>query len=281
VSGDVMVTSVADGVWTVAAGDHRSLFAADGEQVLAVNGFGTEPLAAAYAEAIRATVPSATIATTVASVDHLDHSARASQLAGSGELVAHELCARVLESRGQHPTRRLGGDADLEVGGLRLSLLHPGPSQGTGNLAVHLPEQRVLFLVGPRADARYGLFPDMHFRHLSRVWRELAELEVEVVVPGRGPTMGVDGLRRAADYVDALAEASQRAFAEGVPIWVIEAMEPFVKDALRERFGDLDGFDRHVGIGSIRLVHFYLMGGWGLEDTATPEQLHETTRGRS
>ena len=267
------VAPVADGVWTAAAGDYRTIFAAAGDEVVAVNGFGTAALAGAYAEAIRATVPAAKVVAVIASIDHLDHSAQASQLAGSGELVAHELCARLLTSRGQNPTRRLAEDAELELGGQRLSLLYRGPTQGSGNLAVHLPEQRLLFLVGPRGDARYGLFPDMHFRHLTRVWRELAELEVDVVVPGRGPTIDVDGLRRAADYVDALAEASQQAFADGLPIWVIEAMAPYVEEALEERFGDLGGFDRHVGIGAIRLVHYYLMGGWGLEDTARPELL--------
>lgn len=266
-------TPVADGVWTAAAGDYCSIFASAGEEVVAVNGFGSPALAGAYAEAIRATVPGSRIVAVIASIDHLDHSAQASELAGAGELVAHELCARVLESRGQRPTRLLAEDAELELAGHRFSLLYRGPSQGTGNLAVHLPEQRLLFLLGPRADARYGLFPDMHFRHLTRVWRELAELEVDAVVPGRGPTMDVDGLRRAADYVDALAEASQRAFADGLPIWVIEAMAPYAQEALQERFGDLDGFDRHVGIGAIRLVHYYLMGGWGLEDTARPELL--------
>jgi glyoxylase-like metal-dependent hydrolase (beta-lactamase superfamily II) len=265
------VTPVADGVWSAAAGDYRTLFAAAGEEVVAVNGFGSDELSDAFAAAIGETVPGAKIAAVVASIDHLDHSSRASRLAGSGELVAHELCARVLETRGQHPTQRLSEDAELELGGVRLSLLYRGPSQGTGGLAVHLPEQRVLFLVGPRADARYGLLADMHFRHLTRVWRELAELDVDVVVPGRGATMDAAGLRNAADYVDAIAESAQRAFAEGVPIWVYEAMEPYAQEALRERFGGLDGFDRHVGIAAIRLVHFYLMGGWALDDTSTPE----------
>lgn len=270
-SAKISVDPVAEGVWTAAVNDHRTIFAAAGGQVVAVNGFGTPELSAEYAEAIRATVPAATVTEVIASIDHLDHSAGASELAGGGELIAHELCARILETRGQQPTQRLTEDAELELGGLRLSLLYRGPSQGSGNLAVHLPQQRVLFLVGPRADARYGLFSDMQFRHLTRVWRDLAELEVDVVVPGRGQPMGVAGLLRAADYVDALAEASQRAFADGVPIWVIEAMEPYVREKLGDRFGDLDGFDRHLGIGSIRLVHYYLMGGWGLEDTARPE----------
>lgn len=263
---------VAEGVWTVAAGDRRSVFAAAGDRVVAVNGFGSAELAAGYADAIRSTVPDSTLAGTVASIDHLDHAGGASALAEGGELIAHELCGRMLASRGQTVTRSVSGAGEeLELGGVRLSLLYPGPSQGTGNLAVHLPEHRVLFLVGPRADARYGLFADMHFRHLTRVWRELAELDVDVVVPGRGPVTDRAGLARAADYVDALAGASQQAFADGLPIWVIEAIGPYVEERLRDGFGDLDGFDRHVGIGSIRLVHYYLMGGWGLEDTADPD----------
>lgn len=42
---------------------------------------------------------------------------------------------------------------------------------------------------------------------------------------------------------------------------------------LRESFGDLEGFDQHVGQMSIRIVHHYLMGGWGLEDTPEPAVL--------
>jgi hypothetical protein len=80
-------------------------------------------------------------------------------------------------------------------------------------------------------------------------------------------------LMRAADYIDAIKVAAQEAFAEGVPIWVIDAMEPFVAERLRERFGDLEGFDRHIGIASIRIVHHYLMGGWGMEDTSQPDAL--------
>jgi len=44
---------------------------------------------------------------------------------------------------------------------------------------------------------------------------------------------------------------------------------------LRERFGDLDGFDGHIGQMSMRIVHHYLMGGWGLEDTPEPAVLLE------
>ena len=49
-----------------------------------------------------------------------------------------------------------------------------------------------------------------------------------------------------------------------------EPMKQFVGGQLRGQFGDLEGFDDHIGQMSIRIVHHYLMGGWGLEDTPEP-----------
>jgi glyoxylase-like metal-dependent hydrolase (beta-lactamase superfamily II) len=262
---------IADGVFTVASDDHRALFAGG----VVVNSFSSEAQARAYADAIGRPVEAL-----IATIDHLDHTGQSAALAPDAEVIAHELCARVIERRaapGQRRADRLvGGEGEeLSFGGIRVRLIYLGPTQGTGNLAVHLPDHRVLFFVGPRADARYGLLPDFHLRHVTRIWRELAALDVDVVVPGRGPVMTNAELTRAADYIDALKRAAQEAFAEGVPIWVIQAMEPFVAERLRDRFGDLEGFDRHIGIGAIRVVHHYLMGGWGMEDTSDPDALFE------
>jgi glyoxylase-like metal-dependent hydrolase (beta-lactamase superfamily II) len=261
---------IADGVFTVAADDHRAMFVGG----VAINSFGSDARARAYAEAIGRPVEFV-----IATIDHLDHTGRTAAL--GGPVLAHELCAAVMQRRGalaQRPADRVvrGAGEELELSGVPMRLLYPGPTQGTGNLAVQLPEQRVLFLAGPRADARYGMLPDFHLRHVTRLWRELAALDVDVVVPARGAVMAPDQLVRAADYVDAIKVAAQEAFAEGVPIWVIEAMEPFVAERLRDRFGDLDGFDRHIGIASIRVVHHYLMGGWGMEDTSNPQALFTT-----
>ena len=263
------VEQLGDGVYTASDRDHRSMFVLGDDGAVVLGGLGgvEQP---------------PQVAAVIATIDHLDHSGAVAELADGAELVAHELCSRVMErrgARGQRPADRLirGEGEELTLAGVRLRLLYPGPTQGTGNLAVHLPDHRVLFLVGPRADARYGLLPDFHLRHVTRCWRELAALDVDVVVPGRGALMDREQLIRAADYIDALKRAAQEAFAEGVPIWVIQAMEPFVADRLRDRFGDLEGFDRHVGIGAIRVVHHYLMGGWGMEDTAQPEALFDVS----
>jgi glyoxylase-like metal-dependent hydrolase (beta-lactamase superfamily II) len=269
---------IADRVFTVAADDHRALFVVSGEGTVALNSFGTDEAARAYADAIRGVDGTSPIAAVIATIDHLDHSGKTAQLAPEGGVVAHELCARVIERRsapGQRPADRVvnGGGEEVELGDAGFRLIYPGPTQGTGNLVVHVPERRILFIAGPRADARYGLLPDFHLRHVTRIWRMLAGLDVDRVVPARGPLMNTAQLTRAADYIDAVQRACQEAFAEGLPIWEIGAMEPFAAERLREQFGDLEGFERHIGITSIRVVHHYLMGGWGMEDTAHPEAL--------
>jgi glyoxylase-like metal-dependent hydrolase (beta-lactamase superfamily II) len=277
----VKPTELTDGVFTVSAEDHRAMFVVTSEGVVSLNSFGTGDRARSYMDAIRSVA--APPDTVIATIDHLDHTGRtADLLPDGGQLIAHELCARVMERRGapgQRQTDRpiAGAGEELQLADLTFRLMYPGPTQGTGNLCVHLPERGVLFVAGPRADARYGLLPDFHLRHVTRIWRELSALDVDTVVPARGAVMSRAELARAADYIDAVKRASQEAFAEGLPIWEIDAMEQFVSERLRDRFGDLDGFESHIGIAAIRCVHHYLMGGWGIEDTAEPEALLRQT----
>ena len=276
---EVTVERIADGIWTVSEGDYRALFAEGDDGVVAFNTLATPAAARGFREAVARTLPGREISTVVYTIDHLDHSGWSSVLAPDATVVAHEFSARVVSGRGsegQAPVDRAvaGTGEEMTLDGVSVRLDYHGPSQGTGNLAVTFPDRGVTFLVGPRVDARYGLLSDFHFRHATDVWRAVASAaEGDVIVPGRGGLMTPPQLERAADYLDALAEASQRAFAEGQPIWIIEAMEPYCAEALRSDFGELDGFADHIGIGSIRLVHYYLMGGWGLEDSSVVDRL--------
>ena len=243
-----------------------------------MNSFGTPAAAQALATAIAEKVAGKPLEVLITTTDHLDHTGSGRELGNPEDVIGHELAARVVQHRaagGQaRITRTIRGDgATLALDGVKVELIYRGPSVGTGNLAVLLPESRVLFVVGPQCNARYGIFPDFHFRHVSRVWRKLAEEDADIYVPGRYSIFDASTLRRAADYVDALAVSCQSALAQGVPIWEVETMGGFVGEQLRSDFGDLDGFDEHVAAAAIRIVHHYLMGGWGLEDTAHPERL--------
>ena len=281
--GEVEVEELAQNVWTASSGSYRTLFFAGESSVYAVNTLATPAAARGLAAAIAATVPGKELAGLIATIDHLDHSGWCRDLGNPPLVIAHALAAHVIRERGatgQQPvTRVIGGTGEtLELDGLTVELSYPGPTMGTGNLAVFLPDSHVLFLVGPQANARYGIFPDFHFRHVTRIWRNLADRDIQTVVPGRYRVMGVAELRRAADYLDALDVACQTAFAQGVPIWEVDTMGQFVGGHLRDTFGDLDGFDEHVAAAAIRIVHHYVMGGWGLEDTIHPELLLKYAR---
>lgn len=273
------VEPLAPGLWTVSGGGYRTLFAEGDEGVVALNTFGTPAGAAAYRQAVESAAPGKPIHTLVCTIDHLDHAGFSANLAPNAQVVAHELTAEVISGRGadgQLPaTKTVGREGDtLELDGVPLRLIYPGPTQGTGNLAVYFPDHRVLFMVGPQADARYGLFPDFHIEHYVASVRSLFDLDFDTFVPGRYGLMRPEDLRKACDYFEAIQVATQEAFAVGVPVWDIDLLSAFVAPALKDRFGDLDGFHRHLPIGALRIVHHYLMGGWGLEDTAMPELVY-------
>ena len=103
--------------------------------------------------------------------------------------------------------------------------------------------------------------------------RGFLELEWDVFVPGRYGLTDRAGFEKGCDYIEAVQIESQNAFAEFVPIWAFEPMKGYVINKLGERFADLEGFEDHVGQTALRIVHHYLMGGWGLEDTPEPSVL--------
>lgn len=269
---EIEVSAVARGLWAATGGSYNTIFAEGDSSVAVFNTFGSPAAAQTYRTTVERTVPGKPIKTLVATIDHLDHSGYGADLAPDAEVIGHELAAAVIDGRkasGQLPVTRLvkGNGGSLEVDGLALELHYPGPTVGTGNLAVRFPEQNVLFLVGPQGNARYGLFPDFHVGRYAGSMRNALELEWETFVPGRYGVMTRVEVERAVAYFEALQVAAQQAFAAGVQIWLIDELRKFCAEAMREEWGDLDGFGEHVGPGAIRLVHHYLMGGWGLEDT--------------
>jgi hypothetical protein len=149
-----------------------------------------------------------------------------------------------------------------------MTLLNPGPTHGSGNISAWFAGEQILYSADTvLANARYGFLPDYHLGNFVRCMRGFLELDWQTFVPGRFELTDRDGFARGCDYIEAVQTECQNAFAEFVPIWIYDAMYGYVSNKLMDRFGDLDGFDQHVGQTAIRVVHHYLMGGWGLEDT--------------
>ncbi len=263
-------------LWTVTDGLCRTVFVAGDTSVIAFDTFGTPGRARAYQRAIAQAVPDKPIKTIIYTHDHLDHAGYGDDLAPDAEVIADEMCAKVIKLRrakGQSPvTRRLAGtEHAMDIDGVSFTLLNPGPTHGSGNLSAYFAPEKLLFSCDTiLPNARYGLMPDYHIWNFVRFMRGFLELGWTIFVPGRYELSDRAGFSTGCDYIEAVQEACQRAFVEFVPIWVMDAMKQYVSTRLAERFGQLDGFDDHVGLTAIRIVHHYLMGGWGLEDTPTP-----------
>jgi glyoxylase-like metal-dependent hydrolase (beta-lactamase superfamily II) len=235
-------------IWTVSDGLCRTIFLEGDNSVVAFDTFGTPGRARAYRAAIEQAVPGKPIKMVVYSHDHLDHAGFAADLAPEAEIVADEMTAKVIDLRdadGQLPvTRPLSGrENPVNIDGAEFLLINPGPTHGTGHLSAYFATEKILFSSDTiLPNARYGFMPDYHLANFVRFMRELADLDFQTFVPGRH-------------------QVSDR---------VHDAMADYCKAKLGSRFGGLDGFDQHIGQTAIRIVHHYLMGGWGLEDTPEP-----------
>jgi glyoxylase-like metal-dependent hydrolase (beta-lactamase superfamily II) len=273
---EMELEKLSDRLWSISDGIYRTIFLEGEESVVAFDTFGTPGRARAYGRKIADAVPGKEISTVIYSHDHLDHAGFADDLAPNANIIADEMCAKVIklrEAQGQRqPTNVIAGmQNEITIDGIELVLLNPGPTHGTGHLSAWFEEEKLLFSSDTiLPNARYGLMPDYHIWNFVKFMRDFLDLDWDTFVPGRYEVTSRAQFEKGCDYIEAIQEETQKAFVEFVPIWVMEAMHGYVANSLKERFGDLDGFDEHIGLTSIRIVHHYLMGGWGLEDTPTP-----------
>ena len=263
-------------LWTVSDGKYRTLFAEANDSIVAFDTLGTPAKARAYRTEMDKCIPGKPVSTLIYTHDHLDHAGFAADLAPDAAIVAHEMCDKVIRLRkadGQLAATETHSNTRTSVNydGVEFELLSPGPLHGTGHLSAYFAKERLLFSSDTiLPNARYGLMPDIHLANFVKFMRGFLDLDFETFVPGRYEVTNRERFSEGCDYIEALQIACQQAFVELVPIWIHDAMAGYVQGAIGERFGHLDGFAEHVGSTAIRVVHHYLMGGWGLEDTPTP-----------
>lgn len=269
----MQVEQISGRMWTISDGTIRTLFLEGETGVVAFDTFGTPGAARAYCKAVNAAIPGKAVKTIIYTHDHLDHAGYAADFAPGAEIIADEMCAKVIrlrQAKGQlPPTRELTGTRnDLTVDGLTFTLLNPGPTHGTGNLSTYFAQEKLLFSSDTiLPNARYGFMPDYHIWNFVKFMRGFLKFDWQTFIPGRYEVTDRAHFERGCDFIEAVQIESQRAFAEFIPIWVMDAMQGYVGAKLQDRFGDLDGFQDHIGMVALRIVHHYLMGGWSLEDT--------------
>jgi glyoxylase-like metal-dependent hydrolase (beta-lactamase superfamily II) len=116
------------------------------------------------------------------------------------------------------PTETFTGRKTLRVGDKLVELIELGPAHSAGDLIVHVPEDRVVFVadllfVGGHAPVWAGPIANW-----TRACDAILELDVDVIVPGHGPITDKAGLRVFRDYLDYLESEATRLFERGLDV---------------------------------------------------------------
>ena len=159
-----------------------------------------------------------------ADTEILSHSRAKAEMerVGLAVLVIIERMAPRFEGKLAGVTERLpdatfdGEALEIEAGGRRLRLLHYGTAHTRGDILVHLPEERILFV----GDAAFFYVTPMAFEGHVGNWirvcdRILTEIDAAVLVPGHGPVGSMDDLRLFRDYLRLVYDNTRRAFDAG------------------------------------------------------------------
>ena len=248
------VKELAPGVYSYealrSAGDERfttvSMFVVSEEGVLVADGQGnvaeTERLIAHIAD-----ITDAPVTHVVVCSDHGDHTAGNSAFPEDAEFIAHPTSAEALRRMAEDPDRPASAPpvpmatmmveerAVLTFGGRTVEVIHLGRAHTGGDLVVHLPEERILFMSEAYL---HSIFPAMRSAYPSE-WVAMIEraqaMDVDQYVPGHGfvdsPDLLAEGLEMFRRAIIQVIDEATRLYEDGFSLEDAQA---------QARFGELD-----------------------------------------
>ncbi len=250
------VQELAPGVYSYeqlrSAGDERfttvSMFVVTDEGVLVADGQGSPAETRRMIETI-AEITDQPITDIVICSDHGDHTAGNAEFPSTVRFWAHPTSQAVLQAAAENPNRpadappvvvpsHLVESAEtLHLGGREIRLLFLGRAHTGGDLVVHLPAERILFMSEAYL---HRVFPAMRSAYPSE-WVAMIEaaqaMEIDTYIPGHGfvdsPQILAEELERYRQALVQVIEEASRLHAAGLPL------EEAVEEA---DFGELHGW---------------------------------------
>lgn len=272
------VQELAPGVYSYeqlrSAGEERfttvSLFVVTDEGVLVADGQGSVDETQRMIDEIAA-ITDQPITDVVVASDHGDHTAGNSAFPADARLYAHPTSAAALEAMAANA----GDDAPvrlathlveerevLTLGGRRIEVLFLGRAHTGGDLVVHLPEEKVLFMSEAYL---HRIFPAMRTAHPSE-WVEMIEraqaMDIDIFVPGHG---FVDSPAVLDEELEVFQEAIRRVNAEARRLH--EAGVPLEEAQEQATFGDLESWSLRDSQGARAIQQVYAELNGELPDT--------------
>jgi glyoxylase-like metal-dependent hydrolase (beta-lactamase superfamily II) len=269
------VKRIADGVYTYeqlrSAGEERfttvSMFVVTDEGVLVADGQGNEAETRRLVETI-AGITSTPITHVVVCSDHGDHTGGNAAFPANATFIAHPTSAALLEQGAARRGRgagavtgtesalryRLVDDSEvIRLGGREIRVLFLGRAHTGGDLVVHLPREKVLFM--SEADLN-RVFPAMRSAYPSE-WLAMLDaaraMDIDVYVPGHGfvdePGVLEEELDAYRAALTSVIDEAKRLHAAGLS--VDEAVE-------RADFGELESWSLRASQGPIAIRRVYM-----------------------
>jgi glyoxylase-like metal-dependent hydrolase (beta-lactamase superfamily II) len=265
------VTELADGVYAYeqlrSAGDERfttvSLFVVTTDGVLVADGQGNVGETRRLVETI-GTYSNLPITSVVVCSDHGDHTAGNSAFPANARFYAHPMSAAVLEASASRPrspdapavivpTELVDTERTLVMGGREIRILHLGRAHTGGDLVVHLPREKILFMSEAYLNR---IFPAMRSAYPSE-WVEMIRraqaMDVDTYVPGHG---FVDAPAVLKDELETYRQAMERVLAEARRLHTAGVS---VDEAVTQAsFGDLEDWTLRSSQGATAIRRVYL-----------------------
>ena len=266
------VQELAPGVYSYeqlrSAGDERfttvSMFVVTDQGVLVADGQGGPAETRLLVETI-AGITSRPITHVVICSDHGDHTGGNAEFPAGARFYAHPASHAVLQAAADNPNRP--ADAPpvivptemvetsevLTLGGTEIRILFLGRAHTGGDLVVHLPEEKILFMSEAYLNR---VFPAMRSAYPSE-WVAMIEaaqaLDVDTYVPGHG---FVDSPEVLAEELETYRQAVARVIAEATRL---HAAGVGLEDAVEQAdFGDLEGWSLRSSQASRSLGRVYM-----------------------
>lgn len=234
--GPLSINGIRDGVYWIRGGSGANTgLIVGGSEAILVDAKMTAESAQAMLEEVRKVTPHPVRRVILTHSDG-DHVNGLPGLPKEVVVIAHPNARRDLEEAAKDPKlaaladrlpRELVGDRrSLDVGGVRIELIHFGPAHTDGDLVVFLPAQRAAFV----GDLLFiGREPLIHRHKNGRTsgviatLRKLLELDADTYVSGHAEPVGKEELRKAIASLEGMQQKVRSLIAEGKSLEEIKA----------------------------------------------------------
>ena len=191
----------------------------------------------------------------VLSHDHQDHVCNTSVYEDTAVTIGHRniLPHLLREKRNSSiPTVTFETELDIELGGVKVTLLYFGPTHSDNLIQIHIPGDKVLVAIDmAKGKSLFPDYRDMDVHNTLKALKIMANMEdVEIVLPGHGPVTDQQNFRHQYAYLKALRDEILKRMVEGM------SLEDMKEAVTMEAFSGYRGFESFLGFNITTMYHY-------------------------